>query len=154
MVMPTDELGYAPPRPVSELLPLIDQAWRHFYRVMERVPPERMNEPGVCDEWSVKDLIGHVAFWDGQVIDDIDGYVARRPPLKNPWNAWNAEEAAKRADLSLDELSVELSETHERMLARLSNVTEIDPEMIADDTWEHYAEHAAEIERWLKSIGT
>ena len=34
-------------------------------------------------------------------------------------------------------------------MTRLSSVTEIDREMIAVDTWEHYAEHAGEIERWL-----
>jgi uncharacterized protein (TIGR03083 family) len=153
MVMSTDELGYAPPRPVSEMLPLIDQAWSRFREALECVPPGRMAEPGVCEQWSVKDLIGHVAFWDGQVIDDIDGYVDRRPALKNPWSEWNAAEAAKRAAVSLDDLLAELAATHGRMLARLSSVTEIDPEMIAVDTWDHYAEHAGEIERWLGAIG-
>lgn len=147
--MVEDELGYNPPRPVSELLPAIDQAWRRFHEVLERVPLDLIEMPGVCDQWSIKDLIGHVAFWDGQVIDDIDGYIACRPSLKNPWNEWNADEAAKRANTSLEDLRAELEATHERMLARLSGVTEIDPKMIADDTWEHYQEHTEQIERWL-----
>ena len=151
--MSTDHLGYAPPRPVSEMLPLIDQAWSRFQAALDRVPAARIAEPGVCEQWSVKDLIGHVAFWDGQVIDDIDGYIARRPALKNPWNDWNAAEAAKRAGMSIEVLFAELTATHERMLARLSSVTEIDLEMIAVDTWEHYVEHAQEIERWLGAVG-
>lgn len=35
-----DRLGYHPPQPVSELLPLIDRAWGRFLDVLERVPVE------------------------------------------------------------------------------------------------------------------
>lgn len=97
----------------------------------------------------MKDLIGHIAFWDGQVIDDIEGYVAGRPALRNPWQEWNAAEAAKRRDADREALVAELLGTHQRMLERLTTVPEIDPEMVGVDTWQHYDEHAREIERWL-----
>jgi uncharacterized protein (TIGR03083 family) len=146
-----EELGYNPPQPVSEILLRIEEEWGPLLAVLASVPAELIAQPGVCGSWSVKDLIGHVAFWDRQVVDDIDGYIAGRPPLGNPWQEWNAAEAEKRAGLSLDELRREMADNHAKMLERLQEVAEIDPRMVAIDTWEHYQEHAAEIEQWLST---
>ena len=34
--------------------------------------PERVrDEPGVCGSWSLKELMGHLAFWDGRVADRL-----------------------------------------------------------------------------------
>lgn len=144
-----EALGYNSPRPVSEILPLIDEQRNNWLAVLSMVSSDSVELPGVCGEWSVKDLVGHVAFWDRQVIDDIEGYVAERPSLGNPWQEWNDSEAANRARLPFDAVWTEMLDNHTRMLDRLRMVTEIDGEMVAIDTWEHYQEHAAEIEQWL-----
>jgi hypothetical protein len=146
-----EELGYNSATPVATLLPTIEAAWARWRQVLSRVPEERITEPGVCDAWSVKDLLGHVAFWDTQVLDDIDGYGALRAPLKNPWNDWNAAEAAKRAERSVEAQRSEMESAHQRMLARLAAISEIDAELIGEDTWLHYEEHVLDIERWLNA---
>jgi hypothetical protein len=147
----TERQRYNPPQPVRELLPVIDAGWRHWLDSLARVPSDRIAEPGVCGDWSIKDLMGHVAFWDKQVIDDIDAYVANEPPLTDSVEGWNQREAHLRAGSTAESLSSEMHEAHARMLQRLTAVAEIDPKIVAVDTWEHYAEHSAEIERWLSS---
>lgn len=151
---PHEALGYGPATPVDELLARIESSWSAFGEIVRSAPEERFTEPGVCGDWSIKDLMGHVAFWDQQVVDDIDGYVALRPPLKNPWNDWNATEAAKRADRTVEQQAAEMAAAHQRMLDALAHVESIDGEMIGVDTWQHYDEHRAEIARWLATQPT
>ena len=146
-----DSLGYNPPQPVTEILPVIEAEWHRWLDVLDRVPANRIAEPGVCGRWSVKDLIGHVAVWDRQVLEDIDAYVAKQPPLAVSADDVNRREADRRSGMAVDDVVSEMHQAHERMLEQLTPVSEIDPKMVGVDTWEHYAEHATEIERWLAS---
>lgn len=143
-------LGYGTALPVTGLIQQIDAAWSEWLAVLAAVPSDRIEERGVCEEWSVKDLLGHVAFWDRQVVDDIDGYEAMRPPLQNPWNDWNAADAARQAGKNVTSLRAEMLEAHRAMLDRLSKLESVDSEMVGVDTWEHYAEHTAHVRAWLQ----
>lgn len=149
-----DNGGYEPPQPVSALIPKIETSWQRWLDAIERVPAHRRAESGVCGDWSVKDLLGHVAFWDTQVLDDIDAYESGQPPLLNPWEDWNHREVTRRAALPVETIAAEMHDAHARMLERLAAVREIDPTIVAVDTWEHYDAHAAEIDRWLGSVPT
>src|SRR4051794_21881901 len=126
-----DDLGYHLPGPVSELLELIDAEWAAFLGLLETIPKERLTEPGVIGTWSVKDLVGHVALWDEQVVEDIEAYVARKPPLGNPWRKLNTEDHKKNADRSLEEQRARMLTRHDRMRERLSQEKEIDRDMVA-----------------------
>ena len=146
-----DDLGYnVPPVPVRALLPRIADEWQAWMTVLGRSPAHRLVEPGACGQWSVKDLMAHVAVWDAQVVDDIDGYVARQPALRIDADDVNRREAERRAGWSAEEARAEMVTAHERMVARLSAVDQIDLAMIEVDTWAHYAEHRIEIDRWLR----
>jgi hypothetical protein len=53
-----------PTAAVLGALAQIDESWRRVNPVLNRIPRERMQEPGAVGVWSVNDLLGHVAFWD------------------------------------------------------------------------------------------
>lgn len=115
----------------------VDASWRALRDAVAGVPDERLLEPRAIGDWSVKDVLAHVAFWDDPArAGDED------------WQAANERVAAERAGWSLADVRAELASAHGRMLAALEAKTEVDP-----DDWEHYAEHAAEIRAWRERLG-
>jgi hypothetical protein len=127
---------------MSTPLEQVNSSWQQFLAAIDGIPEERMTEPGVVGEWSVKDALAHVAYWDDPDLPDSGG----------DWQPINERVAAERANWSLAETRRNLEETHERMLAALRARPDIDPEQVRGD-WEHYDEHAAEIRAWRAQQG-
>ena len=42
------------------------------------IPADRREQPGVCGEWSIKDLLGHLAYWDEVRIARLEADAAGR----------------------------------------------------------------------------
>ncbi|MDQ4100516.1 MAG: hypothetical protein M3121_08460, partial [Chloroflexota bacterium] len=66
-------------------------------------------------------------------------------------------EAAARADQPLESQRAEMQMTHQRLLSALAAVEHLPADTlaqigdaIAEDTWDHYADHTAELETWLE----
>ena len=124
----------------------IDQSWERFLGVLDNVPEERMEEAGACGDWSVKDVMAHVAFWD-----DRDAFVANKLAAGEEvesldWREANAQEAALRAGWTLEESRRELHAAHERLVEAVDRHPDHDWD---DDTFEHYDEHADDVRAWL-----
>lgn len=115
----------------------VDGSWGVLQDAIAGVPDERLLEPRAIGDWSVKDVLAHVAYWDDPVrVGDED------------WQAANERVFAERADWPPAQVRAELEAAHGRMLAALETKTDVDP-----DDWEHYAEHAAEIRAWRERLG-
>jgi DinB family protein/mycothiol maleylpyruvate isomerase-like protein len=110
------------------------------------VPETVRDEPGVCGRWSLKELMGHLAFWDGRVADRLEARKANRAWQSDvrSYDVINAEAAAGRSTCTWDEIRAELSETHARLLPLLTNPGEEGDYRI----YMHWREHGAQIEAW------
>src|SRR5215216_3459948 len=64
------------PADVHALLERIEESWRQLFAVLDDIPEERMSDPGVIGEWSLKDLFGHLAFWDDHATEEIERALA------------------------------------------------------------------------------
>lgn len=146
---PNGDRSHEPPVPVSTILPKLDGAWEDWLLAIDEVPISAREVKGISGEWSLKDLIGHVTFWDTQLIDDIVGYKAGRPPIQLDVDGWNAREATRTASSTFEDLLAQMHGTHDRMRSLLVETDGIDAEMVAVDTWEHYADHARDMRAWL-----
>lgn len=139
----------------------IEASWDGLMRAIAGIPDDRLTAPGAVGEWSVKDVMGHVAYWDEQAVA-----VARRrmvgtepgPPID--WQTINEREAATRAGQSLAAAREELRHAHERVMETLRSLLVLTPAdaigicgCLTDDTYEHYDEHASEIRAWRERIG-
>jgi uncharacterized protein (TIGR03083 family) len=147
----------------AETLQRIDQSWNNLMDALDGIPADAVAEPGACGEWSVKDLAGHIAFWASRA-----GPIAERntsAPAQSDQDSdgdsggefdfqpINEEVAAKNADRSYDDLTRELHETHEAMVATLRALPTLDPDWVAGNTFGHYDEHAGEIREWRRQRG-
>lgn len=157
--MSTTEETHQPPSDVHELLQRIDDAWSDFLEAIDGIPDDRMDEPGVAGEWSVKNLLGHIAFWEDRAVGHIERALAGQPEEESDdeVEALNADDHAARQHRTLSEERTALHRTHAAVIEQLESVAGLDAtdldEAIRWDTYQHYAEHAPDIRDWRRRAG-
>jgi hypothetical protein len=52
----------------EQLLKKLDAAWTDFNESFAGLTEPQILEPGVTGNWSVKDIIAHVTWWDEEAI--------------------------------------------------------------------------------------
>ena len=143
----------------DETLRRIDASWAGWLAALRGIPDDRLLEPGVCDGWSGKDLIGHVAYWDNDALADIERIMTGAEWQPQDVDARNAAAAAANAGRSLEDLRTEMGRTHEAVVVALRGLRPDDARAlqicreIAEDTWQHYDEHAAQVRAWRARKG-
>lgn len=150
----------------QELLKTIQKEREAFEAALAGLTPEQMTAPGAMGEWSVKDLIGHIAMWESQLVTAlyaIERGVTPRLPRPSEVDAINAQSYAEQRERPLDRVLADWRAVHIQLLKHLNTVQErdlIDPKrwrwmegeplwkLVANNTFEHYAEHRPAIEAW------
>ena len=136
----------------------VDAAWRDFRGALEPLSAEDIGVPGVCGDWSVKDLVAHVAMWERIAIDGLRGSPPRRPETEAEMNSINLAGAALKLDLAAEDLLMELDETHRDLRDALTEAPDecfdraaaFRPGLEADTVF-HYADHGRQIRDWISS---
>ena len=150
----------------DEMLTLTRDAWTRWTAALARVPEERMEEPGVAGEWSVKDIIAHITWFEKQMIQLVETHAFVGSELwLMPGDERNAAIYDENRDRSLEDVRSESAEVHPELLARLGTLEDgelLDPSrfppmpaeltpliIIEGNTFNHYDEHAKGLLRWL-----
>ena len=110
------------------------------------MPESLRNEPGVCGNWTLAELMAHLAFWDGVVADRLSARKSGTPwePDPRELDIVNSEAIAMRSDLTWNEILDELATNRDRLEALL-----VDPgEGGGYKIYTHWQEHRAQIEAW------
>jgi hypothetical protein len=134
------------PATLEDAINELEAAWQRFADAVDRVPAERADETGVCGDWSLKILVGHVGFWDGKEAERL-GQPGATGELD--WQALNDENEADTATRPYSEIRAELQTHHDRLLEVLRTKPGLDPKRVRELSYDHYIEHAAEVEAWL-----
>jgi uncharacterized damage-inducible protein DinB len=137
----------------SEVLATVETSWNQLQQAIAGIDSETASKPGVSGDWSVKDLLGHIAFWDNEALKEAERRAGGQPPRQVDWQAMNDEDYAANKERPFDELRQLMLETHEDVVTRLTEINDLDPAAIKDDTWGHYDEHRSEIEAWREREG-
>ena len=150
---------------IEKLLQQLDTAWKEFQASYDGLSDKQLLVPGVTGEWSVRDLIAHVTWWDDEAITHLPlilegGRVPRYSVTYGGIDAFNALMTERKRDLSLVEVRREFAETHRRLVDYIGNVP---PErLLAEprfrrrlrlDTFGHYSIHTADIRVWRGQQG-
>ncbi|MBA2597130.1 MAG: DinB family protein [Chloroflexia bacterium] len=154
----TDESdGREPPENVHALLHRIDEKWRELLETLDAVPEDLLEDPGASGEWSVKNLMGHLAFWDDIAIGKIERALAGQPAAEVEFQPLNDADHAARRGRSLAEERSAMHQSHAAVIERLDSVAGIEAapidEAISPDTYDHYAEHITDIRNWRQREG-
>jgi dienelactone hydrolase len=156
----------------ARLVELVEEEYSALQETLAQVPRERMTEPGVVGSWTVKDILAHIAAWQGRmarwVSDTLRGAVPQVLPAGMTWDdldRWNEQTYLENRDRPLAEVLDEFARSYDQALEATRAATEddlFDPArfpwregrplwvMVAANTFWHHAEHAQAIGQWLR----
>jgi hypothetical protein len=145
------------PADVHALLERIDEAWRQLLAALDDIPEDRLSDPGVIGEWSLKDLFGHLAFWDEHAVAEIERAFAELPREDSAWQEMNDADHAAHQERTLPEQRAAMHQAHALLVERLESVAGIEAtridEAIRVDTYEHYQDHIKDNRAWRQQAG-
>ncbi len=160
-----------------ELLDKMSLERSRWEEVLAEVDPGRYEEPSMHGGWSVKDTVGHVAYYERWLFQWLEDAVRGKVTVATHRDLLSVDERnalvyAENKDRSLQEILVEAAQVHDRLVQLVKAMPEadlIDPhrleryvipfwgnsqpvwQCIAGDSYEHYAHHTANIRAWLRT---
>ena len=160
----------------STLLILIQTEHHHFKSLLAKLNEAEMTRPGVIDVWSVKDILIHIIVHEQRMVSWVikklhEADLNMPQPYKMPEDDLTKENEQiylGNRDRSLNVVLTELDEAYAQAIALVQNVLEadlIDPkryqletgealwQAVAANTYEHYQEHARNIQFWQQKEG-
>lgn len=144
----------------SQLLKRLEQAWLGFTESYSGLSDTELMEPGVTGDWSIRDIIAHVTWWEQEALTHLPlildgGKPARYSVTYGGIDAFNAQRTEQKSSLSLAEVLHQQDETHRRLIAFIQEAPE--DQIVREtrfrhrlrlDTYSHYPEHAEAIRQW------
>jgi hypothetical protein len=144
---------------VQRLLDRLEAAWAALTESYAGVPDAKLVEPGVVDDWSVKDVLAHVTTWEQEALRHLPLIIAGGTPpryaAQGGIDAFNARATEAGRRLTLAKVLRRRDETHARLLAFIRSQPEGTfagqtraRRRLRLDTYGHYPEHTAAIRAW------
>jgi DinB superfamily len=144
----------------QQVLKRLDAAWADFEASYVGLSESQLLIPGVQGQWSVRDIIAHVTWWEEEALKHLPLIrQGGRPPRYSVQyggiDAFNALMTEQRRHLSLAEVLRQHDDVHARLLAYARAAPE---ELYVRetrfrrrlrlDTYGHYPLHAKAIRAW------
>jgi hypothetical protein len=150
--------------------------------VLAQIPPERLTEIGVTEEWSVRDLIAHQAGYErwvaAAIFADVEG---RKPSNREYYGRDDAPSAADEATddttnawvvahartLPVEQVLAEFEWAHDRLVAAVAACTDaqlFEPArlpftqertlfgLLPGQCWRHHRDHLAQLDSFAASL--
>jgi hypothetical protein len=155
----------------EELLQRIEAGWTRLQRSLDGLTEEQMHTPGVVEEWTIKDVLAHITAWQTRLITAMfkvgKGFTPETIEGGRTVDQMNAMWYREMKDRPFEQVWDDLELSYDQLLRRLEDFSEkdlFDPRRykwmkgqpferyIAGDSYEHYEEHAEQIEKWKQQL--
>jgi hypothetical protein len=155
----------------AELLDKMQQGYGEFEDLLASLSEEQMLTPNVNGGWSIKDNIAHLTVWQNYLLNRLQGVIdgsTSEPKflsLTGTEDEENEQIYQQNKDRSLADVLADFRSSYQSVLATIQAMSEeslngtfpwstsdrqVWP-LIVGNTYEHYAEHSAIIQRWLEN---
>ena len=148
----------------SEFIAKVIETHKAYDEVITKLDDNQMIIPRSCGEWSVKDIIAHVTWYEFQMVGVLETRTLTGSDL---WNLSleerNAAIHAENQTRTLEEILSKAKDIHKALMILIQNLSEDDLqraenfkdmpsdwipwEVIASNTFEHYPVHTADIQK-------
>jgi hypothetical protein len=157
----------------AQLLEVMRAARSNWEALLAEVGEERLTEPGVEGDWSLKDIIAHITYYETWAADNLLA-IRRGEPRPRSDNAGlemderNARIYERQRARSLAEVLQESRTSFQRSLDAVTGLRDedlTDPEftrasgadwtvfdLVEGDTFEHYNDHSGSVRAWLDRL--
>ncbi len=134
--------------------------WEAFRASYAGLSDAELLELGVTGDWSVRDIIAHVTWWEEEALTHLPLILTgAKPPRYSVTyggiDSFNAQMTEMKRHLSLSEVLRQQEETHRRLIdfIRSAPANQFARETrfrhrLRLDTYSHYSQHAAMIREW------
>lgn len=140
----------------------IEESYAGILRLYRSVPVTTLIEPLLQNGWSVKDTLAHIAAWEWRCASLLSAAHDTDAPLRAipDVDALNREIYQERREWSWTEVETDFHQAHQ---ALLQVIRQLPPKRLADtivqrtiaeETWEHYAEHVDELQQWHAQVAS
>ena len=148
----------------QQALARLDAAWTDFEQAYAGLSESELTRPGVTGQWSVRDIIAHVTWWEEEALRHLPliregGRPPRYSVTYGGIDAFNALMTERRRGLPLAEVLRQHDEVHRRLVEYVERAPE---ELFTRetrfrrrlrlDTYGHYPTHARAIRAWRRAI--
>jgi uncharacterized protein (TIGR03083 family) len=154
----------------NEIVEALNRENDRLLKTILRLTLDQMTQPGTIGDWSVKDVLAHLIFWNHFVVDELQAALAGKTLEfdHSDTDAVNERAVARYRDHSFMEVSSRYSESFREVMRTVwslpdrafepgSSVERALGDTIAgalhNNTYDHYALHCAQIETWLEQLG-
>ena len=144
----------------------VQEARKEWLSLMAEVGRPRMTEPDLPGEWSVKDVIAHITWYEREMVGMLEAMALVGSDLwQLPHDERNIPIYEQNRDRSLDEVLSDAEQVYDHLLEAIASLSEdelCDPShfrdmpgewipwnVIAGNTYEHYYQHIPDIREWL-----
>ncbi len=157
----------------TQLLEVMRTARSNWEALLAEVGEERLTEPGVEGDWSLKDIIAHITYYETWAANCLMA-IRRGEPLPQPEykglgiderNAliYERQRALPLADVLRDsQISFQRSiesvqglhdkDLHDLEFTHAYGVDWTIHDLLAGDTYEHYQDHITPVRAWLDRV--
>ena len=141
-------------------------------RLVRSLPADRLETPGAVGDWSVKDVIGHIASWEDRLLTlaqtVLNGHAGQIEWIKDDeaLQAWNQKQYLRKRAWTWDETIRDLALMREEVLWNIGwtapeqlfqqhtlDTGSVSPAGLLEGIVEHDQEHVAQLRAWIKTEG-
>ena len=147
----------------EQVYSLLEAARKELVAAIDGLTPEQMAIP-VFDDWSVKDILAHIASWEEYALPDFQrvarGHMPALASFREPEvDNWNALVMSLRRNFPLEQVTYELEANRKATIAALDALPD---ERLAQGQfvriWAtiaavHDREHGEDIRKWRQKEG-
>ncbi len=130
------------------------------------VAPDHLHRPGALGDWSIRDILVHIAGWDrashqalARVVSEDNPVFERYQGTASDWQEWNERFLAERPGISVEQALADVRSERQALLALVSPLSDEQLQRRARMPWDfnlsvaevlavqahHDREHAAHI---------
>jgi hypothetical protein len=154
----------------EQLLEVMRTARSNWEALLAEAGEARLTEPGVEGDWSLKDIIAHITYFETWATDNVMAFRRGEPQPPAEYKGLDVDEENARVyerlrARPLDQVLQESRISFQRSFAAVQGLRDenlYDPEftrvpnadftvfsLVAGDTFEHYNDHSASVRAWL-----
>jgi hypothetical protein len=154
----------------SELIEAMEDERQELIEMLEDLPDEDLLEPGVAGDWSIKDILNHLTYWEGQLVTLLFQALRGLPkPTTQHFRAESVDAANQRwfeegRERPLEMVWKDWLGVRRQSIRRVSELSEEDLnnpqrfpwqkgvplyQWVMNDTVVHEETHADQIREWL-----
>jgi hypothetical protein len=156
----------------QDLVARLAGARNQLLSLVRTMPAQRLETPGAVGDWSVKDVIGHIASWEDRLLT-LAQMVLNGHAAKIEWigsdeelQAWNHKQYLRKQAWTWDETIRDLALMREEVLWNIGwsapeqlfqqhvlAVSAVSAAGLLEGIVEHDQEHGAQLRAWIEAEG-